>query len=615
MGRIIFFLLVANAQLFAQCDRWQQAIRYRMDVDFDASVHRFDTRQEVTYFNRSPDTLRTVYFHLYFNAFQPGSSMDLRSRNLPDPDAKIADRIAGLKPQEQGYHDIRSIRQSRDSCRYEVWGTILKVDLAKPLYPGDSTVLDMSYRSQVPLQIRRSGRFSKEGIHYSMAQWYVKMCQYDEMGWHTNPYIAREFYGIWGDFDVTIRIDSSYTIGATGILQSPATIGKGYARSRGRNKDNRLTWRFVAENVHDFVWGADPEYRHVHVRTPDDITLRFFYRDNEHTAESWSKLPEAMIEAFDYIQSRFGKYPYKEYAFIQGGDGGMEYPMATLITGHRPLNSLVGVSVHEVMHSWYQGVLASNEALYAWLDEGFTNYASEQVMQHLQDRGFIKAGISDSTLYKGAYRGYINIATSGLEESLITHADHFNYNATYGIAAYTKGSLYLLQLGYIIGRDNLDKTLLAYYDACAFRHPNANDFRRVAEKVSGIELKWYHEYWINSTSTIDYKLSDVSALDTDRTRVDLQRIGRMPMPVDLLVTLRDGRRLLWHIPLDLMLAAKPDPGGYDAYQVAPYWAWVNPMYTLELPVPHTDILSVRIDPAGQMMETDRTNNSWPVTEP
>ncbi len=167
-----------------------------MEVRLDVKTHKVAGTQKLTYYNNSKDTLRRVYYHLYFNAFQPGSMMDVRSRNIPDPDRRVGDRISKLKADEIGYQHVQSLKQDGKDLTYKIDGTILEVTLAKPILPGTKTVFDMKYESQVPLQVRRSGRNNKEGIAYSMTQWYPKMAEYDHQGWHAYPYVAREFHGV-----------------------------------------------------------------------------------------------------------------------------------------------------------------------------------------------------------------------------------------------------------------------------------------------------------------------------------------------------------------------------------------------------------------------------------
>ena len=208
---------------------WQQEAHYQMDIDFNTKNHQFDGLQELTFINHSPDTLNKVFYHLYFNAFQPGSMMDVRSRTIVDPDRRVGDRISKLSQSEMGIQQVLSLKQNNSELDFNIEGTILDVNLNEPIFPGDTVQFDMEFKTQVPLQIRRSGRMNKEGIDYSMSQWYPKLCEYDKDGWHANPYVGREFYGIWGSFDVRIQMDAKYVIAATGTLQNPDEIGHGYS--------------------------------------------------------------------------------------------------------------------------------------------------------------------------------------------------------------------------------------------------------------------------------------------------------------------------------------------------------------------------------------------------
>ncbi|MCE2994774.1 MAG: M1 family peptidase, partial [Flammeovirgaceae bacterium] len=161
--------------LLAQRDYWQQRVDYTMDIQFNSTNHRFTGTQKLVYTNNSPDTLAKVYYHLYFNAFQPGSMMDVRSRNLPDPDRRVMDRISKLKEDEIGYQHVVSLKQDGKDVSYKVNGTVLEVTLAKPILPKTKATFDLQFEAQVPVQIRRSGRNNREGISYSMTQWYPKM--------------------------------------------------------------------------------------------------------------------------------------------------------------------------------------------------------------------------------------------------------------------------------------------------------------------------------------------------------------------------------------------------------------------------------------------------------
>lgn len=597
----------------AQPERWQQHVQYKMNIDFDVKKHQFNGNQIIKYTNNSPDTLYRVFYHLYFNAFQPGSMMDVRSRTISDPDPRVGDRIFNLNQDEIGYHKISSLKQDGLPLIFEMVETILEVKLAKPILPGKSSTFEMVFSSQVPIQIRRSGRNNSEGIDYSMAQWYPKLCEYDYQGWHANPYIGREFYGVWGDFDVTLNIDASYMVGGTGYLQNADQIGKGYTKNEVTpkpDKNGKLSWHFIAPNVHDFLWAADPDYVHTTFQRPDGLTLNFYYQPNDKTKENWEALPAIMDKAFDYINKNFGKYDYKQYSFIQGGDGGMEYPMATLITGERNIGSLVGVAVHELMHSWYQMMLATNESLYAWMDEGFTSYASSRVMQHLLETKVLKQGRVAANPQAGNYAGYFNLAKSGFEEPLTTHSDHYQTNRAYGLAAYSKGAVFLGQLEYVLGKPAFDEALLKYFYTWKGKHPNVNDFIRVFEKTSNLELDWYKEYFYHTTYTVDYALNNVSTSTENKTIVQLERKGKVPMPVDVVITKKDGSKLGYTIPLQIMRGAKGADLDSINWNIAIDWPWTNTQYSLIIPLKSEEIISIEIDPSERMADIEKGNNSW-----
>jgi hypothetical protein len=205
---ILFFLSSITLQSIAQAGYWQQEAAYKMEVELDVENNQLNGKQLLLYTNHSPDTLHRVFYHLYFNAFQPNSMMDVRSRTIADPDRRVGSRIAQLSEEESGYQKVLKLEQDGKKLQYFISGTILEVELAQPILPGESTTFEMDFEAQVPIQIRRSGRDNKEGIRYSMTQWYPKMVEYDKEGWHANPYVGREFHGVWGSFDVKITIAS-----------------------------------------------------------------------------------------------------------------------------------------------------------------------------------------------------------------------------------------------------------------------------------------------------------------------------------------------------------------------------------------------------------------------
>lgn len=599
---LLFIALLGQAQDF----RWQQRVEYTMNVKLNVTTHKIEGDQRLVYYNSSPDTLKKVYYHLYFNAFQPGSMMDVRSRNLSDPDRRVMDRISKLKEDEIGYQHIQSLKQDGKDVSHQVNGTILEVTLAKPLLPKSKTTFDLKFEAQVPLQVRRSGRNNRESIAYSMTQWYPKLAEYDFQGWHAYQYVAREFHGVWGDFDVKITINPSFVIGGTGKLQNPEQIGHGYEKegTSVKRREGNLTWHFNAKNVIDFAWTADPDYAHDRVQVPNGPELHFFYQKAEKTIENWKQMESFAVKHFQFMNETFGMYPFDTYSIIQGGDGGMEYPMCTLIMGDGTLNALIGVMAHEASHSWYQMALASNESLYAWMDEGFTDFSSSESLAAMYDT---------PNPHAGSYQGYFSLVASGLQEPASQHADHFTTNRAYSTSAYSMGAIFAHQMKYLIGEKNFYDGMKRYYNTWKFKHPEPNDFIRVMEKTSGLQLHWYLRYWIYTTKRIDYAISDIIE-NGGNTFITLQRIGEFPMPIDLMVRYKDGTKELFYMSTNELMGNKPVEDATLKRTELDAWPWVNPSYTLTINHKVADIEEIEIDPTLRMADINRKNNKVIVSE-
>jgi aminopeptidase N len=342
---------------------------------------------------------------------------------------------------------------------------------------------------------------------------------------------------------------------------------------------------------------------------------------NKYAADwdrQWKEIADAAVIVFPFIKKTFGDYPYKQYSFIHGGDGGMEYPNCTML-----VSPSMGTAIHEWMHSWYQMILATNESMYPWMDEGFTSYAEDLVTRFYLKKSSLQAykeALKNNPDNKelrefadyvpedhvDAYIGYFTLNKSGLVEPLTTHADHYNNNYTYGINSYSKGEVFLEQLGYIVGSDVRNKILLEYYRLWKFKHPNAADFMKVAEDVSGLKLDWYNEYWINTTKTIDYGIDSLWE-ENGVSKIRLKRVGDMPMPIDLELRFKDGTTETHYIPLNLMFGEKPAENN-TARTIHEEWRWTHPTYTVQFKRKLTDLKEAEIDGSKRMADVERKNN-------
>jgi len=603
---ILFCVSLATAQ----SGYWQQRIKYVMDVQLDVAANKMNGIQKISYTNNSPDTLNQLFIHLFWNAFQPGSMMDVALQNsekivlgtnaagktLTDFDRRFKKKIAEMSPEEQGWCHITSLTVNGQKQSFKEYETILKVDLGKPILPKTTVQIQTVFESQVPKLSRRSGRDSDEGIRYSMGQWYPKIVEYDKLGWNADDYISREFYGVWGDYEVNLTLDKNYKVGATGELQNANEIGWGYDKEGTALKSISSavrTWKFAGKNIHDFVWSADPNYKHITRKVVNGPLLHFIYKDDPAIEKLWQTTADTCAMAFPYLSKTFGKYAYPVYSFLHGGGGGTEYPMATLVR-----NGSLETAIHEMCHSWYQMMLGSNENLYAWLDEGFANYAEAKALAELRHKNFFQ-DISE-------YESYSNLALSPFDEPMCTHANFFTTNFAYNTNSYTKGKLFLLQLGYITGEKTLEKIMLNYYRRWAFKHPTPDDFIKVAEDASGMQLQWYKQYMMNTTKTIDYKIDSLWE-ENGETKIRIKRVGEMPMPIDLKVQFKDGKSVIHYIPLSMMFGAK-DAEDNSEFIVHDAWKWVLPTYTISFKERLTSISKIEIDASGRMADMNRKNN-------
>ena len=602
MKQFVFFFLGLIMFQSAQSQYWQQAVDYTMEVALNHKSATYSGVQKIVYTNNSPETLNKVFYHLYFNAFKPGSEMAVRQKNSADKNTRFKISLDSLTPNQQGSLRVSGLSQNGVLLNPVDSETILEVPLHTPIAPGESALFELAFEGHVPDVVRRAGKNSSEGVAFSMAQWYPKMAEYDSEGWNADPYTGREFHGVWGDFDVKITLDKDFMVAASGYLQNAEAIGKGYSdRKRAKTKKGKITWHYIAPMVHDFTWAADVDYIHDTYPGPNDVDLHFFYKNDPEIIENWKKLQPHTAELMQYYNTKIGQYPYKQYSVVQGGDGGMEYAMLTLITGGRNYGSLFGVTAHELAHSWFQHILATNETKHEWMDEGFTSFISSLAENDILNKN------KDFPL-EGSYRGYYALAASGGEMPQSTNANRYYHNYAYERTAYSKGAVFLGQLSYIVGKEKVFEILQTYYNEWKFKHPLPNDLRRIAERISGIQLQWFLTDWTQTTNTIDYSIDAVEEA-TSGTTILLKRKGVMPMPLEVLVQYKSGENELHYIPISLMRGEKENP--YDLeWEIQPDWNWANLNYSFTVSKEKNQIEAVVIDPSNLMADIDKTDNFY-----
>lgn len=510
-------------------------------------------------------------------------------------------RLASIPKDQEGAQNIHWIKQNGKALKYEIQETVMKVYLAEPMKPNSSTTFTLEWDAVIPQQIRRSGRNNREGVDMTMTQWYPKIAEYDYDGWATFDYVGREFHAPFSDFDVTIKINKDYVIGAGGTLENPAEV-KGYdVNAKIKADKNKAIWKWTAKNILDFAWAADRDYIVKSFDVPQGPKVFLVYQNNDKT-KVWEEAQPYITKYYQLMNAHFGKYVYPSYAFIQGGDGGMEYGMCTMILGEaKNIEGLMGLMAHEGAHSWYQQMLATNEPMRPWMDEGFTSYAEGYVMNQL----FPPAQKLPNPFFN-SINAYRNFVKKGIEEPAIWLGDHHDNGTAYTYASYVKGELYLVELGYIMGEQNLAETLKQYYDQWAMKHPSDRDFLHIAQKVSGMDLKWFQNYWINTTKTIDYAIKDVK-YDAKSTTITLVNNGQVPMPIDFSIMTADKKVVNYQIPMSMTHTWKTKDA-YGEFKTMPYWPWTQKEYTITVPYTKSQLSMLGIDISQRLADVNPDDN-------
>lgn len=599
---LVFGMVAAQQNAY-----YQQYAQYKMDVDVDATNFTYAGKQTIIYTNNSPDELKVIYFHLYWNAFKPNSMMDQRVQSQgKSGDSRLQvngiSRLASIPKDQEGAQNIHWIKQNGKNIKFDIQETIMKVYLDKPVKANSTTTLTMEWDAVIPQQIRRAGRNNSEGIDLTMTQWYPKIAEYDYDGWATFDYVGREFHSPFADFEVNIKIDKDYVIGAGGTLENPSEV-KGYQSNASVKTDskNKATWKWTAKNILDFAFAADRDYTVENFTILDGPKIYYVYQKSDKTI-FWETSKPYITKFFQIMNATFGRYVYPSYAFIQGGDGGMEYGMCTMILGEATsLDGLVGLMVHEAGHSWNQQMMAYNESVRPWMDEGFTSYYEDLVMYQL-----FPPQSPVANPFVSAINSYINFTKTGKEEPAVWLADHHDDGRAYSFASYVKGELFLVQLGYIVGEQNLSLIMKDFYEQWHLKHPTERDFMHIAQKISGMDLKWFLHYWINTTKTIDYSVKVVK-YDTDSTTITLENKGQVPMPIDFSILKKDGSVVNYQIPLNMTRTWKTKDI-YGDFQTLGYWPWTQKEYTFTIPYSKSQISALGIDFSQRLADVNPTDN-------
>jgi aminopeptidase N len=626
---------------------WQQDVHYKIDATLELATDIIGGEEELTYFNNSPDTLYFVYFHLYQNAFQPGSYLDNLQQNnhVHVKYGKYENDKLGTVVDKISSDDVPLTTQLDN--------TILKVFLDKSIAPGSTKIFNLSFRTfyDSGSTRRRMKKYKSFGYkHYNGCQWYPKICVYDrKSGWNTDQHLNREFYGDFGTFDVQLTIASNYILEATGVLQNesevlPDTLKqklniKNFADKMWDSKPDTIipykkgetkTWIYHAENVHDFAFTADPTYRIydtiIYPGRANGDGVRCVAIVQEPHASGWKNAAEYLAKIITVFSRDFGVFEYPKIVVADAADG-MEYPMLTLDAGSEP--GYYGTLVHEVGHNWFYGMIGNNETYRAMMDEGFTQFLTAWGMEKIDGNTFVHEPIKNKYVKRfyepiqvresKCYYSYLSDAIIYNDEPVNTHSDGFNGALGQGGGyrhVYAKTSTMLYNLQYVLGDSLFSAAMKHYVQQWKFAHPYPEDFRNSVIQFTHVDLNWFFDEWMETTKKIDYKIGRIrKGILKDEYTITLKRKGRMQMPIDLRVISNNGSIYDFYIPntwFEKSTTTQPlttDHQQPTTLTLPKWYGWdkLHPTYTATVKIPD-GIKNVIIDPSERLADVNMLDN-------
>ncbi len=595
---------------------WQQRADYVIRATLDTAIRSVRGEERITYSNNSPDTLRFVWLQLdqnLFNSDSRGFRVFGQDPRFGTKGAEVSVRL--LKVGEPAVPRARGRAAAPAAALpYVVNGTLLRIDLARPLPPGGRQILELEWSFPFGANSNRMGLEDIDGATiYEVAQWYPRMAVYDDVrGWNTEQYMGQgEFYLEYGSFDVSLTVPADMLVAATGTLRNPDEVltaaqrarlarartsaetvvirGKneiGSSDSRPPTQDPSLTWRFTADSVRDFAWAAARHFiwDAVGVNGGKTLAMSFYPPSAE---PQWKDATQYAKTAIEYYSTQWSPYPYPYASNVNGIEGGMEYPMIVFCRNRTDPHALYSVTDHEFGHTWFPMVVGNNERLHGWMDEGFNSF-----MNHYSfPRKFPDAPLPSS---RGVQETYLKNAVSGDEQRIMSPADRMRSNENWRQALYNKPAVGLVLLrDQITSPERFDPVFREYIRRWSYKHPAPADFFRTMEDGLGEDLSWFWRSWFYTTERLDQAVDSVAISDSAGviSRVYLRNAGAMPMPVELALLMDDGTTQRLRLPVEI-------------------WG-LGDRYTALVPGPRK-VSGVIIDAEGLYPDVERANNRWPA---
>ena len=597
---------------------WQNRADYKLTANLNDKTNEISGSEILTYTNNSPDKLGFLWLNVDQNLFRADSKGNAiiplnGSRN-------------GAKGEKfNGGHIIKAVKvlsnaggkATETDVKFVITDTRMQIILPQDLAGNGASLkikIDFSFISPVYGSDRMGIQDTKNGKMFSVAQWYPRMCVYDDVkGWNTLPYMgAGEFYLEYGDFDVAITAPANHIVVCSGELQNPSEVYTAEqlkrwneaktsdktviirsanevisASSRPAGKTN-LTWKFAIKNSRDVAFSSSAAFiidaARINLPSGKKSLAVSAYPVESDGKDAWGRSTEYTKGSIENYSKRWFEYPYPNAINVASNCGGMEYPGIVFCSWTDKNESLWGVTDHEFGHIWFPMIVGSNERLFAWMDEGFNTFINS-----LSGVDFNNGEYQEDKENMHMMSTYL---TNQEMEPIFTAPDGLK-EANLGILAYSKPSAGLVMLReQLLGKERFDFAFKTYINRWAFKHPTPDDFFRTMENAAGDDLNWFWRGWFINNWQLDQAISKVNYVKNDPAKgaiITIDNLEKMAMPVNLEIKTKSGKSSIIKLPVEIWERNN---------------SWTFNSYTTE------EIETITIDPDNSFPDINATNNVW-----
>ena len=601
---------------------WQNRADYIIDVELDTLSDIIMGKEIIKYTNNSPDDMDFLWLHMDQNLFKSdsrGNAIIPLNGSRNGSRGQVLD--GGFKISAVQVISGKGRSRSISDVEYEIYDTRMKVNLPKTLKANGgelSLKIDFSFLSPDYGSDRMGILRTDNGKVYTIAQWYPRMCVYDDLNaWNNLPYTGQgEFYLEYGDFNINITVPSDHIVVCSGellnpletytldqldrwaqaegsdetvMIRTPEEINDPNSRPIGRDM---ITWRFKMENTRDVAWASSSAFildaARINLPSGNNSMAISAYPIESYGNNAWERSTEYTKASVEYYSERWFEYPYTTAINVAGNVKGMEYPAVSFCYYNSKGADLWGVTDHEFGHNWFPMIVGSNERLYGWMDEGFNtliNYFSTQEFNN----GEYKTRIGENLRY-AAYM----FTKEGLEP-IITAPDNL-IEDNMGLQYYKTGMFLLLLRKHVLGPKRFDDAFRSYIHRWAYKHPSPDDFFRTMEDVSGEDLGWFWRSWVMNNWQLDQAVTGVKYVDDKPENgaiITIKNMKEIPMPVKLEITTESEKKMEVKLPVEI-------------WKKNIEWSFV--VETNE------KIKKVEVDPKYEYPDINGKNNIWISTE-